>query len=297
MAAAPPPLERAVALLQQRDGTDKALKAVRYGARLALALQAPGPGLDLGGETRHAQLRRLDRALGQSRKALRWGKFLGPVAELRRALAAAREKNTPLLSLYRLTDPAGGLAPAALAAEACYLFLDQAQFLVKAGLWRPSRRQRQVEVVAAAFEVLHLAARLGAAAARLRALLEREARLVLRLRGLLAKRREDEERETAATSNISSAETGPWPATGTGGARGGAEGPAAGPAGPAEEKNTDLRGVPPGRPGRRAGAERPSEAGPGPRAPDPAGVLRAGLRLLRDVEAAEQVAVSLAEAG
>ena len=195
MAAAPPPLERAVALLQQRDGTDKALKAVRYGARLALALQAPGPGLDLGGETRHAQLRRLDRALGQSRKALRWGKFLGPVAELRRALAAAREKNTPLLSLYRLTDPAGGLAPAALAAEACYLFLDQAQFLVKAGLWRPSRRQRQVEVVAAAFEVLHLAARLGAAAARLRALLEREARLVLRLRGLLAKRREDEERE------------------------------------------------------------------------------------------------------
>ena len=195
MAAAPPPLERAVALLQQRDGTDKALKAVRYGARLALALQAPGPGLDLGGETRHAQLRRLDRALGQSRKALRWGKFLGPVAELRRALAAAREKNTPLLSLYRLTDPAGGLAPAALAAEACYLFLDQAQFLVKAGLWRPSRRQRQVEVVAAAFEVLHLAASLGAAAARLRALLEREARLVLRLRGLLAKRREDEERE------------------------------------------------------------------------------------------------------
>ena len=184
-----------MALLQQRDGTDKALKAVRYGARLALALQAPGPGLDLGGETRHAQLRRLDRALGQSRKALRWGKFLGPVAELRRALAAAREKNTPLLSLYRLTDPAGGLAPAALAAEACYLFLDQAQFLVKAGLWRPSRRQRQVEVVAAAFEVLHLAARLGAAAARLRALLEREARLVLRLRGLLAKRREDEERE------------------------------------------------------------------------------------------------------
>ena len=195
MAAAAPPLERAVALLQQRDGTDKALKAVRYGARLALALQAPGPGLDLGGETRHAQLRRLDRALGQSRKALRWGKFLGPVAELRRALAAAREKNTPLLSLYRLTDPAGGLAPAALAAEACYLFLDQAQFLVKAGLWRPSRRQRQVEVVAAAFEVLHLAASLGAAAARLRALLEREARLVLRLRGLLAKRREDEERE------------------------------------------------------------------------------------------------------
>ena len=188
MAAAPPPLERAVALLQQRDGTDKALKAVRYGARLALALQAPGPGLDLGGETRHAQLRRLDRALGQSRKALRWGKFLGPVAELRRALAAAREKNTPLLSLYRLTDPAGGLAPAALAAEACYLFLDQAQFLVKAGLWRPSRRQRQVEVVAAAFEVLHLAARLGAAAARLRALLEREARLVLRLRGPLVKR-------------------------------------------------------------------------------------------------------------
>ena len=195
MAAAAPPLERAVALLQQRDGTDKALKAVRYGARLALALQAPGPGLDLGGETRHAQLRRLDRALGQSRKALRWGKFLGPVAELRRALAAAREKNTPLLSLYRLTDPAGGLAVAALAAEACYLFLDQAQFLVKAGLWRPSRRQRQVEVVAAAFEVLHLAASLGAAAARLRALLEREARLVLRLRGLLAKRREDEERE------------------------------------------------------------------------------------------------------
>lgn len=195
MAAAAPPLERAVALLQQRDGTDKALKAVRYGARLALALQAPGPGLDLGGETRHAQLRRLDRALGQSRKALRWGKFLGPVAELRRALAAAREKNTPLLSLYRLTDPAGGLAPAALAAEACYLFLDQAQFLVKAGLWRPSRRQRQVEVVAAAFEVLHLAASLGAAAARLRALLEREARLVLRLRGLLAKRREDEEGE------------------------------------------------------------------------------------------------------
>ena len=195
MAAAAPPLERAVALLQQRDGTDKALKAVRYGARLALALQAPGPGLDLGGETRHAQLRRLDRALGQSRKALRWGKFLGPVAELRWALAAAREKNTPLLSLYRLTDPAGGLAPAALAAEACYLFLDQAQFLVKAGLWRPSRRQRQVEVVAAAFEVLHLAASLGAAAARLRALLEREARLVLRLRGLLAKRREDEETE------------------------------------------------------------------------------------------------------
>ena len=195
MAAAAPPLERAVALLQQRDGTDKALKAVRYGARLALALQAPGPGLDLGGETRHAQLRRLDRALGQSRKALRWGKFLGPVAELRRALAAAREKNTPLLSLYRLTAPAGGLAPAALAAEACYLFLDQAQFLVKAGLWRPSRRQRQVEVVAAAFEVLHLAASLGAAAARLRALLEREARLVLRLRGLLAKRREDEEGE------------------------------------------------------------------------------------------------------
>ena len=197
MAAAAPPLERAVALLQQRDGTDKALKAVRYGARLALALQAPGPGLDLGGETRHAQLRRLDRALGQSRKALRWGKFLGPVAELRRALVAAQEKKTLSSSspLYRLTDPAGGLAAAALAAEACYLFLDQAQFLVKAGLWRPSRRQRQVEVVAAAFEVLHLAASLGAAAARLRALLEREARLVLRLRGLLAKRREDEETE------------------------------------------------------------------------------------------------------
>ena len=192
MAAAAPPLERAVVLLQQRDGTDKALKAVRYGARLALALQGAGHG----GETQ-AQLRRLDRALGQSRKALRWGKFLGPVAELRRALVAAQEKKELSSSspLYRLTDPAGGLAAAALAAEACYLFLDQAQFLVKAGLWRPSRRQRQVEVVAAAFEVLHLAASLCAAAARLRALLEREARLVLRLRGLLAKRREDEERE------------------------------------------------------------------------------------------------------
>ena len=190
MAAAAPgpgPLERAAALLAQRDGTDKALKAVRYGARLALALQGAGHG----GETQ-AQLRRLDRALGQSRKALRWGKFLGPVAELRRALVAAQEKKELSSSspLYRLTDPAGGLAAAALAAEACYLFLDQAQFLVKAGLWRPSRRQRQVEVAAAAFEVLHLAASLGAAAVRLRALREREARLVLRLHGLLAKRRE-----------------------------------------------------------------------------------------------------------
>lgn len=73
-------LGKSVAFLQKRDGTDKLLKILRYSAKLALATKVISPSSPAS-----QRLKSFESSVGISRKALRLGKFLQDVNELRRA--------------------------------------------------------------------------------------------------------------------------------------------------------------------------------------------------------------------
>lgn len=120
MAALPSPaeerpfLDHAESFLARRDGVDKALKILRYSAKLLLASPiAPSPSSEL-----HGRLKAFEASVGSSRKAFRLGKFLQDVNALKR-IADVRSRD-------------GLLELVATAGEGCYYFVEQFVWLVSA---------------------------------------------------------------------------------------------------------------------------------------------------------------------
>lgn len=107
-------LTKSVTFLQKRDGIDKVLKIIRYTAKLACLSAFKDSDTDLAN-----QLRGFESSIGVTRKALKLGKWLANVDELRHV---ARSQH-----LWALEVLSGG-------GEVVYLFLEQIQWLIKAGL-------------------------------------------------------------------------------------------------------------------------------------------------------------------
>lgn len=169
-------LAKAAALLAQRDGTDKVLKAGRYAARLG-ALRAQRMGLTA------RRARALERALSLSRKAVRWGKFLGNAH--RAAVIFEQRGSRPALDV--------ALGVIENLSLSLFYFLDQFQFLFKAGIARDTRLRRRLEVAGACAELVSYAAAAALAALELQRLKEQEAALAAQLAGLSRGKRSPEE--------------------------------------------------------------------------------------------------------
>ena len=169
-------LAKAAVLLAQRDGTDKVLKAGRYAARLG-ALRAQRMGLTA------RRARALERALSLSRKAVRWGKFLGKAH--RAAVIFEQRGSRPALDV--------ALGVMENLALSVFYFLDQFQFLFKAGIARDARLRRRLEVAGACAELVSYAAAAALAALELQRLKEEEATLRERLVGSARRKAPPEE--------------------------------------------------------------------------------------------------------
>ncbi|GJP70890.1 hypothetical protein CLOP_g1782 [Closterium sp. NIES-67] len=109
-------LDTAVAFLQKRDGTDKALKICRYSVKLLLAVALKNSPPESEAVRR---LKSFESSVGASRKALRIGKFLQDVDALRKAPP------------YSTTE--GFLELIASGGEGVYYFVEQLVWLVKTG--------------------------------------------------------------------------------------------------------------------------------------------------------------------
>jgi len=103
-----------VAFLQKRDGIDKVLKIIRYAAKLACVSVLKDSDSDFA-----MQLRSFESSVGVTRKALKLGKWLADADKLRKLGRHQR--------LWALELVANG-------GEVVYLFLEQVQWLIKAGL-------------------------------------------------------------------------------------------------------------------------------------------------------------------
>lgn len=117
-------LDVAVALLKRREGIDKTLKLVRY-ASIFAASEAKGA---FGTESAFAaSATALEKSIGNARRALRLGKFLGNAQELRDELRDAESRGVSVLKRWT--------SAAALCAllEGAYYFLEQGVWLSKAG--------------------------------------------------------------------------------------------------------------------------------------------------------------------
>lgn len=145
-------LDVAVALLKRRDGIDKTLKLVRYAAIFA-ASEARGASNDASPFVSRATA--LEKSLGDARRALRLGKFLGNVQEVRDAIRAHHSHRGSALA--RSTS---AVAMCALL-EGVYYFLEQGVWLNKAGvalrdkstLTRMVRWSARAELLSYAFSV------------------------------------------------------------------------------------------------------------------------------------------------
>lgn len=112
-------LDKSVSFLQKRDGTDKLLKILRYSTKLVLATRVISPSSPTS-----QRLKSFEASVGVSRKALRLGKFLQDVNELRRAPSFATTEG--ILELIS----SGG--------EGIYYFVEQFIWLVSLELYSPS---------------------------------------------------------------------------------------------------------------------------------------------------------------
>ncbi|KFM25604.1 Peroxisomal membrane protein 11A [Auxenochlorella protothecoides] len=126
-------LNNATDFLAKRDGIDKTLKVIRYTSRLLLAGSLPRYAPELG-----AQLKALEGSLGTTRKALKLGKFLGGVKNLRSI--------TPRTSHAALKLVAG-------VGDTVYLFMEQLQWMIKVGLLS-KRHADSLSYVSAWFELV-----------------------------------------------------------------------------------------------------------------------------------------------
>ncbi|KAI8476804.1 MAG: peroxisomal biogenesis factor 11 [Monoraphidium minutum] len=157
-------LDKTVSFLQKREGVDKALKIIRYTARLIAAVAPEGS---------EAQRRfdLLQANVGNSRKAYRLGKFLQNVNGLRRsAVWGAPCRRDALL---------GALEAVTYAGEGVYYFLDQFIWLMKAGVISKTMEKR-LSKVSAYSEAVGYAANIAVNLHRIRVMQLQE--LVLRAR-------------------------------------------------------------------------------------------------------------------
>ena len=165
-------LDKTVAFLAKRDGIDKTLKILRYAGRLALATTS------FEGNTR---LQSFESSIGTSRKAYRLGKFLQNVNNARKIPLLAHPHST--LELF------------ANAGECIYYFVEQFQWLVKAGVLPPSLAP-QLTRISASGELIGYTASIALTVLRLHFLLEKEIALIKEL----------QRRRRARASNVTEAQ-------------------------------------------------------------------------------------------
>eukprot|EP00223_Ostreococcus_mediterraneus_P000095 CAMPEP_0179727788 /NCGR_PEP_ID=MMETSP0938-20121108/7799_1 /TAXON_ID=548131 ORGANISM="Ostreococcus mediterraneus, Strain clade-D-RCC1107" /NCGR_SAMPLE_ID=MMETSP0938 /ASSEMBLY_ACC=CAM_ASM_000576 /LENGTH=177 /DNA_ID=CAMNT_0021602021 /DNA_START=9 /DNA_END=540 /DNA_ORIENTATION=- len=98
-------LDVAVVLLKRREGIDKTLKLVRYASIFAASEAKDAFGAD---SPFVASATALEKSIGNARRALRLGKFLGNVQDLRDELRDAQSRGVSVLK--RWTSAAAGVA-------------------------------------------------------------------------------------------------------------------------------------------------------------------------------------------
>ena len=118
-------LDVAVALLKRREGIDKTLKLVRYASIFAASEAKDAFGAD---SPFVASATALEKSIGNARRALRLGKFLGNVQDLRDELRDAQSRGVSVLKRWTSAAAACALL------EGAYYFLEQGVWLSKAGV-------------------------------------------------------------------------------------------------------------------------------------------------------------------
>lgn len=150
-------LDRSVAFLQKRDGIDKLLKILRYSVQLLLSTSVLDPSSE-----RRKKLKSFETSVGVSRKALRLGKFLQDLNDLRRAPSLATVE--------------GVLELIASGGEGVYYFAEQFIWLVKAGAMDKSYGPRLTKF-SAFFELIGYSGSMSLATMQITNLLHKEALL------------------------------------------------------------------------------------------------------------------------
>ncbi|KAG1670751.1 hypothetical protein FOA52_013978 [Chlamydomonas sp. UWO 241] len=105
-------VDQLISFLGKREGIDKALKLIRYSAKLVAATSGSMPEV-------YKRAKALDKSLGTTRKAFRLGKFLQDINSLRKSRATGH--------VYLLEALAYG-------GEGIYYFIEQGVWLAKAGV-------------------------------------------------------------------------------------------------------------------------------------------------------------------
>mmetsp|Transcript_6720 Transcript_6720/g.20743 ORF Transcript_6720/g.20743 Transcript_6720/m.20743 type:complete len:238 (-) Transcript_6720:480-1193(-) len=144
-------LDRVIKFLGKREGIDKTLKLVRYGAKLVAATTRH--------EGTHVRAKALDKSLGTTRKAFRLGKFLKDVDSLRKSRATGY--------LYLLEALAYG-------GEGVYFFIEQGVWLAKAGVLS-AEQEKQLAYLSVWWEFIGYTGSISLSLIKLRELSYKEA--------------------------------------------------------------------------------------------------------------------------